>query len=644
MKAFDPSAIESMSVKELEAQIRHHNHLYFEQHKPEISDYDFDRLVEQLKKLKPDSQVLFEVGSDLRKGVNVPKILHTSPMLSLDKCYDLESLMNWAKKFEGELVASPKIDGCAIEMRYDETGVLTLASTRGDGVKGEDISANVRYVEDIPKKIKASSVEVRGEVYMPLSVFKKFKSEFANPRNLAAGAIKQKLPSKTGDYQLSFFAYDLKGIDFKLESEKIAYLQKLGFKTVECRVLPQEEKKLQAEWDRYLALRSEVDYELDGVVYKANEIREQERLGASAHHPRFSIAYKFQGDSGITTLRQVEWSVARTGVITPIGIVDPVDLSGAKVSRVSLHNYGMVKKLEVTIPSKVLMIRSGGVIPYLEKVLEKEGGVVEIPSQCPSCGLPTEIRDDFLYCTNRNSCKQSKVGELAHFVKVMEIDGFGEVLIEKLYDNGYVEDVADFFTLTKEDLLTLERMGEILATKLIKNIHEKENVPLEIFLQSLGIRELAKHTSKILVKEFGSLEKIMEVDESTLSVIHTIGPVIAREVVAGLQAKRALIQKLLKYVTPAETPVISKGPLQGKTFLFTGTMASLDRKEAEKKVEALAGTIASGVTKELSYLVIGSEGYKNREKGNKWIKAEQLIAKGSKIEIISEEEFLNILK
>jgi DNA ligase (NAD+) len=643
MKKISQEQIHKMSTAELEKEIRHHNDLYFVQHKPEISDYDFDQLVLRLKKMKPDSLVLSEVGSDIRKGVVVPKIAHTSLMLSLDKAYTVEEVMDWADKFEGDIVSTPKIDGAAVEIRYNEEGEIALAATRGDGVKGEDISANVRFVENIPKKISQPGIEVRGEIYMSLSVFKGYQDAFANPRNLAAGAIKQKQPRKTGEYRLSFFAYDLRNKEFSEEIEKVRLLKKLGFQTPDARIVKKDEKHLQAEWERFLADRNQLDYELDGVVFKANLVKEQERLGSSSHHPRWAIAYKFQGDSGSTTLRKVEWSVARTRVITPIGIVDPVDLSGAKVSRVSLHNYGMMKKLGVTVPSKVLMVRAGGVIPYLKEVLEKKGRPVESPKKCPSCGYPTEVKDDFLFCTNVKGCRAAKMSELEHFVKTVEIDGFGNVLIEKLYDNGYVEDPSEFYDLRQEDLLTLERMGEILAAKLIGNIQAKRSLSLDVFLQSLGIRELARHSSKILVKEYGTLKAIQGASEEELSALHTIGPVIAREVVEGLQKKKPLIEKLLKHVNLVEGAPVQKGPLAGKTFLFTGKLAAMERGEAEKLVERKGGEIATGVSKDLSYLVIGSEGYKNREKGNKWVKAEKLVEKGAKIRIISEEEFLKMV-
>ncbi|MDO8644851.1 MAG: helix-hairpin-helix domain-containing protein [bacterium] len=398
----------------------------------------------------------------------------------------------------------------------------------------------------------------------------------------------------------------------------------------------------------FLGQREKFDYETDGVVFKANRIDEQKRLGSTAHHPRHAIAYKFQGDSGTTVLKAVEWSVARTGVITPVGIVEPVELSGATVTRVSLHNYGLMKQKGVRIGAKVLMIRRGGVIPNLESVIEAgKGKEIGGPKECPSCGAPTEIRDDFLYCTNAKNCRHTKVGELKHFVSVVEMDGFGDKLIERLYDNGFVQDPADFYLLTKEQLLEIERMGEVLATKLIRNIQEKQKLPLDLFLRSLGIRELAKHTSKLLVKEYGSLKNLFKVTEEELAAIHTVGPVIAKEVVEGLKKERGLIEKLLKQVKIVGANLVfahekgrSQGsPLHGKKFLFTGSLLSMDRKEAEKRVEEKGGEVASGVTKDLDYLVVGDGG----GAGSKLDKAKKLQEKGEKVRILSEKEWKDYL-
>lgn len=625
---------DSLSIEELEAQVQKHNRLYFAEHAPQISDYEFDRLVEALRSKKPSSKVLKELVSDVsRQGA---KVRHGTPMLSLDKCYDEKTINDWADKFEGDIVASPKIDGCAVSIKYGADGKLIQAATRGDGVEGEDITANARWIKTIVQTLRSKNVEVRGEVYMPLSVFARYKGEFANPRNLAAGAIKQKDPKRTGEYTLSFFAYDLLGAACETEHEKYAALQNEGFSVVEWKRISKE--KMQDSYEHFLKKRAEHNFETDGVVFKANSVEEQKRLGVTAHHPRYAIAYKFQGDSGETTLRDVEWSVARTGVITPVAIVEPVELSGAMVRRASLHNVGLMKKLGITKGAKVLMMRRGGVIPNLESVVEPGKGEFEIPKKCPSCGSETRMEDDFLYCTTPKSCVQSKIGELSHFIKVTGIDGFGEKLLAQLYESGIVTYPSEFYDLTEDDLLQMERMGETLAAKLLSNISARKTLSLDVFLQSLGIRELGRHAAKILA-ELGTLEKIRRLTEEELSEIHTIGPVIAREVVNGLKVRAKLIDKLLKYVK-VETPAKpSEATLGGKSFLFTGSLVAMERSEAQKLVEKNGGTTAQSVTKDLDFLVVGDGG----GAGSKLEKVKKLAADGGKVKIISESEFLSMI-
>ncbi len=636
-----------MTIAELEREVRHHNRLYFVEHKPEISDNEFDRLAEELKRRKPESKVLAEIGSDVTGRVK--KVRHEAPMLSLDKAYDEKTMLDWAEKFEGDIIASPKIDGCAVSIKYDSEGVLVQGATRGNGTVGEDTTANLRHVKGIPQKIGLKNVEVRGEIYMPLSVFKRYKAEFANPRNLAAGAIKQKDPRKTGEYTLSFWAYDLLGAHAKDEVQKRKLLKENGFPVIEWKLI--KKTQIQEIFEDYLSYssseRSESrsiappDYEMDGVVYKVNSVAEQERLGVTAHHPRYGIAYKFQGDSGVTTLKDVEWSVARTGVITPVGIVEPVELSGAFVSRASLHNLGLMKKLGLSKGAKVMMTRRGGVIPNLESVVEKGRGEFATPEKCPSCGAKVKEKDDFLYCTNPKECVQAKVGELKHFVQTVEIDGFGDVLLEKLYEEGLVTDLSEFYELAADDLLRLERMGDVLADKLIRNIATRRELALDVFLRSLGIRELGKHSSQVLAGDFGTLENVRKAEASQLSSIHTIGEVIAAEVVYGLKTKAKLIDKLLKHVKvlPFEKKE-GTGALNGKLFIFTGALLAMPRDEAEKLVEEQGGTIAGGVSKSLDYLVVGDGG----GSGSKLDKAKKMQAKGGKIKIISEVEFLKMVK
>ncbi len=636
-------AWEQMTVAQLEAEVRRHNRLYFVEHAPEIPDAEFDRLVELLRRRAPGSPALAELTSDARpEGV---KVRHAQPMLSLDKCYDAKALGDWAAKFEGPMVASPKIDGMAVSLFYAPDGKLKLAATRGDGIEGEAITENVRFIRAIPQSCPAlakrggrAGVEVRGEIYMPLSAFARFRDEFANPRNLAAGGVKQKDAAKTAQYGLAFFAYDLIGVEAVTEQEKLRLLREAGFPELERRVV--EREAMQEAFEYFLSRRDAYDFETDGVVFKADAVAEQVRLGATAHHPRFAIAYKFQGDSGTTTLVDVEWSVARTGAITPVAIVEPVELSGAMVRRASLHNVGILRKLGLTRGATVVMMRRGGVIPNLESVAAPGKGAIAIPRKCPSCGSAVREEGDVLTCTNAKSCVQSKVGELEHFVKTVGIDGFGEKLIAKLYESGMVTDPAEFYELTAEELLELERMGETLAAKLISNIDAHRSIPLAAFLQSLGIRELGRHAAKILAG-MGPLGRVRKLTEEELSEVHTIGPVIAHEVVAGLVAKRGLIEKLLKQVEVEVEAEVQKGGgrLGGRSFLFTGKLLALERGAAQQLVEDEGGVAALSVGRELDFLVVGDGG----GAGSKLQKAQKLAAAGGKVQILTEAEFLEMV-
>jgi DNA ligase (NAD+) len=623
-----------LSIAELEKRVREHNRRYFVEHKPVISDYEFDRLVEALRQKAPRSEALEELGSDV-SGERA-EVQHTVPMLSLDKCYDDETLDDWASKFKGDVVASPKIDGCAVALRYDTHGELSVAATRGSGTLGEDITPNVKFIKDIPQKIALKNVEIRGEVYMPLSVFKRYKAEFANPRNLAAGAIKQKDPHKTGDYMLKFWGYEVLGSDAGTEMEKRALLKKNHFPVVETVEVAHD--GLHKIFQKFLDHRETYDFETDGVVFRINSVAEQERVGSTTHHPRYAIAYKFQGDSAKTKLEEVEWSVSRSGIITPVGIVRPVQLSGATVMRVSLHHAAMVKKWGLGIGSEVVVMRRGGVIPHLETVITKGKHPVESPRKCPSCGAKVEMRDDFLYCTNPKGCLRTKLGELSHFVKTIDCDGFGEKILEQLYLNELVVDSVDLYTLTVEGLLPLDRMGETLAEKLVRNIQAKRELPLALFLQALGVPELAHHTATILAK-MGDLEKILKVSEEELTAIHSIGPAIAKSVVHGLHEKSGLIHKLQKYITISTAPMAASHKLAGKTFLFTGTLVAMERRRAQERVEKNGGTLASGISKALDYLVVGDGG----GAGSKLSKAEKLVKEGAALRILSEAQFLRMV-
>jgi DNA ligase (NAD+) len=511
--------LEELAVDELEALVRHHDHRYWELNAPEIGDPDYDRLVRRLQRLTPSSPLLARVGGggEAARGRIGEKVAHRAPMLSLDKCYEEVELLAWAAGFEGPVVGSPKIDGMAIEIRYGADGNLSLAATRGDGARGDDVTANVREIPAIPRRLAEGEggVEVRGEIYAPLSAFEAVKQDFANPRNFAAGTVKQKDGKRAHLKLLSFFAYDVQGRSFASERDKRGFLTRVGHRPAWSEELEREE--MTGFTARVLARRDALDYELDGVVFKADAVVEQARLGATAHHPRYAIAYKFQGESGVSKLERVEWNVARTGTITPVAIIAPVQLSGATVTRCSLHNLNILRRLDLKLGDRVVAMRRGGVIPNVEASLGGGGEPVRVPEACPSCGRPTQERDNFLYCPSPERCTASSLKRLEHFASALDIVGIGERVVEELFGAGLVSSPADLFRLQLGDLLKLDRMGEVLAKKLLARIDARRTVPRERLLVSLGI--------------------------------DGVGSIVARHLVDGLRSRADLLRQLDERVT-----------------------------------------------------------------------------------------------
>lgn len=625
---------------DLEQQVRHHNRRYWDENASEISDYDYDRLVEELRTLAPDSTVLTELGPTRAFG---EEFKHRSSMLSLDKAYADEELVKWTADFEGNVVATPKFDGIACSLHYDDRGQLVVAATRGDGITGDNITANAILIADIPSKVACDhAIEVRGEIYMKLSVFAKYKAEgMANPRNLTAGAIKQKDRQKSASYGLSFAAYDLLGSNEESLSGVLARLASFGFPPVDHVVLAKEQAL--DGYRHFATLRPTLDYEIDGVVFKVDSLKEQRRLGETGHHPRYALAYKFQGDTGSSTLRQVEWSVARTGAITPVAIVDPVALSGVTVTRASLHNVAFIDRLGLTLGAKVTIVRRGGVIPNVEFVTEAGDAPVVVPTACPSCGSPTERRRDFLFCTTPLTCKAALLGQLAHWADVTGMLGFGDAVLEGAYDAKLLRDPGDFYALGREDLAKLPRSGEKLAVKLVAEVDKARRLELATFLRALGIPDLGKKVSSILADRYRSLDAVLAVTQTDLAATHGIGEIIAENVVRGLADSAALIEKLAMNVaiTVSETVGAGGGLLAGKSFVFTGKLVAFARSEAEKRVRAAGGAVLSSVTKELTYLVVGAD--KSGGPSTKQKAADKLILAGAPLVILSEDEVMAML-
>lgn len=648
----NPNSTPTARAKELDALIRHHNQRYWDANTPEITDLEYDALVRELRAAWPEAPVLSAMGPTVRPASAVPgaseverlgsEVVHAAPMLSLDKAYSDEELNKWSDKLQGNLLCMPKVDGVACSIRYAANGSLELAATRGDGERGDDITANVRASALVPLVFPGGAAEVRGELYMRRSRFKEaYAEQFANPRNLTAGAIKQKDPRKAAAYKLSFMAYDLRGRGHRLESDKLDALKAAGFE-----VIPYEVVERAAGATAYLrmsAQRAAWDFEADGVVFKANATEEQERLGNTNHHPRYAMAYKFQGDSGETTLKDVEWGVSRNGTITPVALVEPVPLSGVTVGRASLHHAGFIGKLKLTMGARLLVMRRGDVIPHVEGVVADGPLPVLLPQQCPSCGSPTRLDGDFLFCTTPATCPDALVGVLKHFTTVLDVQGVGEKLLANLLKRQLVKTPADLYRLTREELLTLDRMGETLADKILKNIEARRELELPTFLTALGIDELGPTVAGLLAQHHPSLEALRACTEEQLSTIHGVGPSIARSVVAGLRDRAPLVEALLRYVTlkmPARS-LVTDHALSGKGVVFTGTLVRMDRKEAQKRVVALGGRTPSGVTKDLDYLVIGVE--KDGAESSKLKSARKLQAAGSSLKVLTEDEFLTLL-
>jgi DNA ligase (NAD+) len=631
-------------ITDLEKQIRHHNHLYWDEDRSELNDSDYDKLVVRLKEIASDSPVLVEMGPAARSAVG-SEFRHAEPMLSLDKCYELETLAEWAGTIEGKIVAMPKFDGIACTLHYDASGRLRVAATRGNGLVGDDITANALGIGDIPARIVGGApLEVRGEVYMRLSLFAKFKAEgMANPRNLTAGAVKQKDANKSAAYGLSFAAYELLGSTEPTVVGQLERLALLGFPKIDFLVL--ERGEIARGFEQFERWRPTLDYEIDGVVFKADSVKEQRRLGQTSHHPRFAMAYKFQGEAGTSTLLAVEWSVARTGAITPIAVVEPIFLSGVTVTRASLHNAGFIDKLGLTLGAKVTLVRRGGVIPNVERVIEPGSPPVLLPDACPSCGSAVERGRDVLYCTKPSSCRRAVIGRLAHYASTLDIQGFGDAILEQAYDAGLLRQFADFYTLDWESLAKLERLAEKSAKKLVTEVDKKRAVPLAPFLRSLGLPELGKHVSTILAARYRTLEVVQHVTVEELSHTHSIGSTIANTVVVAIAEAKPTILALLRHVTvqpEVGAGGASYGPLSGKSFVFTGRMMAFSRSEGEKRVRALGGAVQSSVRHGLDYLVVGAD--KSGPKSTKEKAADKAIAEGALLRVISEDDLLVMLE
>ena len=636
------AGVDDTSIEALEAAITKHNDLYWVHAKPEISDQAFDALCRHLQATKPESAVLQQLGPlpDSERAVR-----HRAPMRSLGKCYDEATLVAWTGDFDGDVVAMPKIDGLACSLHYDDDGWLTLAATRGDGEVGENVTANVRTIAGVPRRLAAGPVEVRGEVFLSLQRFQQLKDDAGdvdgapkNPRNLAAGALRQKDPQKTRAVGLSFLAYDLRGSTATTHQQKLALLAGLGFPPIPQAVAPKHLVKMAV--DALADRRAELPFETDGVVVVVDQLAEHERLGATSHHPRSAIAWKFQGEEGESVLRGVHWQVARTGTITPVAVVDPVELSGVTVTRATLHHRGFVDKLGLSIGARVAMVRRGGVIPQVERVLAPGDTPIALPERCPSCDAPVSVQGDFLMCSAPTTCVAATIGRVIHWAKNTDIIGLGESAAEQLVEAGLVKTPADLYRLTAAQLTSLERLGPTLADKLLAEIDKTRRLDLDVLLRGLGIEGLGKAAARTLAGRFETMSRLRDATHAELSAIKGLGEVSGAAIKAGLVDNAAIIDSLLEHITMStEVHSTGEGPLSGSSFVFTGALLQ-DRKSAEAAVRSLGGQTPSSVTRTLTHLVVGGD---RSAPSTKQKAAEKLIADGAPIAILDEAAFNALL-
>lgn len=650
----------------------YHNRKYYLEDEPEISDAEYDdkmRLLKAVEELHPDwlrsDSPSLKVGGEVRE--DFAEVNHDPPMMSLDNAMNIAEL----RIFHERLVKAglkdpiyhvePKFDGLAIDLVY-ENGKLSVGSTRGNGEIGEDITHNVRTVSNIPLRLMLENppklLTIRGEVIIKLSDFQKLnekqakdgKKLFANPRNTAAGALRQQDSAQAKDKMLSFFPYTLAKIDdskkrFVKDMRKQDTIWKsvfpaLGFKTSTYH-LTTDIDGVEKYYEEMIANRVNIEYDLDGLVIKLNDTTEWENFGATTKAPRWAIALKFPARSGVTKLERVVYQVGRTGVITPVAELTPINLGGVMVARASLHNADEIERLDLHEGDYVEVVRSGDVIPKVvgaksEKRAKKAKQIVFL-KKCPSCGKPLEREDVFFRCVNAG-CPEMNEAFLQFFVSKngLDIESLGAEWVAKLYQHKVISDYADLFALKKTDLLEFEGMGEILATKILQSIDSRRRVSFTKLLTAVGIPNVGEHVASILAEHFDSPESLAKATEEELTAIHEIGPGTAASVQQWFaeKANAARLKKLVKNgveIVREERKKVSD-VFAGKTFVFTGSLTQFTREGAEAEVKARGGRASSSVSKKTDFVVVGADA------GSKAQKAKELG-----VPIISESEFAALL-
>jgi DNA ligase (NAD+) len=655
-------------VRELHTQIRHHDYLYYVQDAPEISDEAFDALFRELKELEgrfpelltPDSPTQRVAGAALDK---FPTVEHTAPMLSLDSSQERAQLQRFDERLRkavgGDVayVVDPKLDGASVELVYEQ-GALVRASTRGDGQRGEGITENVRTIRTAPLRLRDKNrtapalLAVRGEVIMRVEAFERLnerllaegREPFANPRNAAAGSLRQLDPQITAQRPLDLYVYDIlavEGVDVATQWKALAALREWGFPVNELARRVDSVEEIAAYHEGLHEQRDDLAYEIDGVVIKLDDLAVRDELGATSHHPRWAYAFKFPPRKEVTRVLAIVSSVGRTGAVTPIAMLRPVELGGVTVSRASLHNRDEVVRKDIREGDRVRVQRAGDVIPQvLERVAEpgrKRAAKYRMPGKCPSCGTRLLERGPFTICPNSFECPAQLAGRIQHFASrdALDIEGLGEETAKLLVTEGLVRQLPDLFDLTPQQLVTLEGFAEKSAENLVDGLARASHAELHRFLIGLGIPEVGVAVAKDLARHFRSLAALRRASGEDLEAVPGVGPKMAEQIGAffGDERNRQILETLLAKVALVEPTGEADAQLAGLKVVFTGGLTRLSRRDAKQLVESLGGRVTSSVSKETTFVVVGDN------PGSKFGDAQRLG-----VQTLTEEEFVGFVR
>lgn len=647
-------------AQKLREQINYYSELYYEKDDPAISDYEFDKLMHQLidieeeypELLTPDSPT-HRVGG--RASNSFEQVEHVVQMGSLQDVFSDEEVVDFDRRVREVVsdpiyVVEPKIDGLSVSLEYRD-GVLVRGSTRGDGFVGEDVTENIRTIRSVPLRLKRDIpfVEVRGEVYMPVASFEKVVAQqelkeekpFKNPRNAAAGSLRQKNPKITAQRGLDIFVFNLQqieGVQVNGHKESLDLLKELGFQVSPSYLAVDTIEKAIEEIRAIGQRRGEYSFDIDGAVVKVDSLAQREMLGATAKFPKWAVAFKYPPEEKITTLLDVEVKVGRTGALTPTAVFEPIQLAGTTVSRAVLHNQDFIDEKQIAVGDKIIVRKAGDIIPEVVAVAEHCGNpTYQLPEYCPSCHTKVvrEEGEAAIYCPNIE-CPAQLMRNLIHFASrnAMDIDGMGPAVLEGLVNAGWVHSPADLYDLTEEQIASLERMGKKSASNLMNALEKSKQNDLSKVIFALGVPEVGEKTAAELASAFGSMEKLSWATLEQLTALDGFGEVVAQNIVSFFleERNRVQIERLAKAGVNMESTKVKAGDtFEGKTFVLTGTLPTLKRNEAKELIESLGGKVSSSVSKKTDYVVAGEEA------GSKLTKANELG-----ITILTEEQLLQM--